>query len=65
LVQGAQTINNTVINLKKVEEFDKPLIDFRLGVVFHINFRKSFFFVQYMYGKSLVWVAKPERLRIE
>jgi hypothetical protein len=31
LVQGAQTINNTVINLKKVEEFDKPLIDFRLG----------------------------------
>jgi hypothetical protein len=66
LVQGAQTINNTVINLKKVEEFDKPLIDFRLGVGFsHPISENLSFYVQYMYGKSLVWVAKPERLRIE
>ncbi|MDI5899390.1 hypothetical protein [Flavobacterium yafengii] len=66
LVQGAQTINNTVINLKKVEDFDKPLIDFRLGAGFsHPISENLSFYVQYMYGKSLVWVAKPEKLRIE
>jgi hypothetical protein len=42
LVQGAQTINNTVINLKKVEEFDKPLIDFRLGGFSSISENLSF-----------------------
>lgn len=66
LVQGVQTINNTVISLKKVEEFDKPLIDFRLGAGFsHPISENLSFYVQYMYGKSLVWVAKPEKLRIE
>jgi len=66
LVQGSQTINNRVINLKKVEEFDKPLIDFRLGAGFsHPISDNLSFYVQYMYGKSLVWVAKPEKLRIE
>lgn len=66
LVQGTQTINNTVINLKKVEDFDKPLIDFRLGAGFsHPISENLSFYVQYMYGKSLVWVAKPEKLRIE
>jgi virulence-associated protein VapD len=66
LVQGSQTINNTVLNLKKVEEFDKSLIDIRLGAGFSHPISDNFsFYVQYMYGKSLVWTAKPEKLRIE
>lgn len=65
LVQGSQTVNNTVINLKKIEEFDKPLIDFRLGGgISHPISDNLSFYVQYMYGKSLVWVTKPEKLRI-
>lgn len=65
LVQGFQTINNTVINLKKVNEFDKPLIDFRLGAGFsHPISENLSFYVQYIYGKSLVWTVNSEKLRI-
>jgi hypothetical protein len=65
MIQGSQTLNNTVVNLKKVEEFDKPLIDFRLGAGFsHPISENLSFYVQYIYGKSLVWTAKPEKLRI-
>jgi hypothetical protein len=65
LVQGAQTINNRVINLKKIEEFDKPILNFRIGTGFsHPITNDLSFYVQYMYGKSVVWVVKPEKLRI-
>ncbi|SHL99093.1 outer membrane beta-barrel protein [Flavobacterium xanthum] len=65
LVQGTQTINNRVINLKKIEEFDKPILNFRVGTGFsHPISENLSFYVQYMYGKSVVWVAKPEKLRI-
>ena len=66
LVQGSQTINNKVMNLKKAEEFDQFLIDFRLGAGFsHPISDNLSFYVQYMYGKSMVWIVKPEKLKIE
>lgn len=53
LVQGNQTINNQVINLKGVEQFDKPLI-LGLGSI-GVNYyatRTVFVFAQYTGGKS-------------
>ncbi|MFM2369767.1 MAG: hypothetical protein RL619_2080 [Bacteroidota bacterium] len=65
LVSGSQTLNNQVFNLKNIEEFDKPLIDFKIGGGFsHPISENLSFYVQYIYGKSLVWTPKPEKLRI-
>ena len=54
LVQGTQTINNKVIDLKNQEDFDKTVFDFRAGFGFlHPIFENLSFYVQYMHGKSL------------
>ncbi|MCF6167418.1 outer membrane beta-barrel protein [Lutibacter sp.] len=54
LVQGTQTINNKVIDLKNQDDFDKNVFDFRAGVGFtHPISENLAFYVQYMRGKSL------------
>lgn len=53
LVQGNQTINNQVINLKNVDEFNKTVLDTRLGGGFsYLIYRYLSVYVQYMYGKT-------------
>ncbi|WP_456461956.1 outer membrane beta-barrel protein [Lutibacter sp.] len=54
LVQGTQTINNMVIDLKNQDDFDKTVFDFRAGFGFrHLISKNLAFYVQYMRGKSL------------
>lgn len=54
LLLGTQTFNNTVINLKDQDDFDKTLFDFRAGIGFsHPISEHLSFYVQYMHGKSL------------
>ncbi len=54
LIQGTQTLNNMVIDLKNKDDFDKNLFDFRGGFgVSHPISEQLSFFVQFMYGRSL------------
>jgi len=54
LLQGVQTINNTVIDLKDNDDFDKTLYDFRGGFGFsHPISDNLSFYVQYMRGRSI------------
>jgi len=53
LVQGTQTLNNTVMNLKNQDDFDKTLISYRAGVGFVRPVSENLsVYLQYMYGKS-------------
>ncbi len=54
MLQGTQTLNNMVIDLKNNDDFEKTLFDFRggLGASHAISERLSFY-VQFMYGRSL------------
>ncbi|TMM57885.1 hypothetical protein FEE95_00180 [Maribacter algarum] len=53
MVQGNQTINNQVINLRDVDEFNKTVLDTRFGGGFsYLIYRYLSFYVQYMYGKT-------------
>ncbi|AMC11463.1 hypothetical protein Lupro_09380 [Lutibacter profundi] len=53
-VQGTQTINYKVIDLKSQDDFDKTVFDFRAGFGFlHPISENLGFYVQYMRGKSL------------
>ena len=53
ILQGTQTLNNRVINLKNKDDFDQTVFDFRggFGISQPISDKLSFY-VQYMYGKS-------------
>ena len=54
LLQGTQTHNNMVIDLKNKDDFDKTLFDFRAGFGFsHPISENLSFYAQYMHGKSL------------
>jgi hypothetical protein len=54
LVQGTQTINNRVINLTDVEEFDDNAIFLRGGAGFSYPIsERSRMYIQYSYGSSL------------
>jgi len=54
MLQGTQTLNNMVINLKNNDDFDKTLFDFRAGFgVAHPISDQLSFYVQFMYGRSL------------
>lgn len=65
LVQGTQTLNNMVFNLKDNDDFDNTLIDFRGGAgLSHPISKNLSFYVQYMYGKSLDLATSKEELRI-
>ena len=54
MLQGTQTVNNMVIDLKNNDDFDKTLFDFRggFGTSYVISDQLSFY-VQFMYGRSL------------
>jgi len=53
-VQGTQTINYKVIDLKNQDDFDKTVFDFRAGFGFSHSISENLgFYVQYMHGKSL------------
>ena len=71
LIQGTQTINNKILNLKNENGFDKVLVDFKAGFGFsHPISENLSFYGQYMYGKSLaikeesIGSSSQERLRI-
>ncbi len=54
LLQGSQTVNNMVIDLKNNDNFDKTLYDFRGGFGFsHPISDNLSFYVQYMRGRSI------------
>jgi hypothetical protein len=54
LVQGTQTINNRVIDLKNQDDFDKNVFDFRAGFGFlHPVSDNLSLYAQYMHGRSL------------
>lgn len=54
LLQGSQTINNMVIDLKNNDNFDKTLYDFRGGFGFsHPISDNLSFYAQYMRGRSI------------
>jgi len=53
IIQGTQTLNNTVYNLVNANNFDKTNLFLRGGVVVDYPISKSTkFFIQYMGGKS-------------
>ncbi|MCF6182371.1 hypothetical protein [Lutibacter sp.] len=54
LVNGNQTLNNKVINLKKVADFNKTVFNLGIGLGFsHPISENLSFYAQYMYRKSL------------
>ena len=65
VIQGTQTINNKIYNLKGIEEFNKPMFDFKLGIGFLQPLsEKVSFYVQYSAGTSLAGSNNPEKLRM-
>jgi|TARA_B110000211_G_C14066115_1_gene547728 hypothetical protein len=54
LLQGTQTLNNRVIDLKNRDDFDKTLFNFRAGFGFsHPISENLSLYAQYMHGRSL------------
>lgn len=54
LMRGTQSLNNEIINLKNVDDFDKAMISFKsgAGLLFPVSDDLSFY-AQYMFGKSI------------
>jgi len=68
LLQGTQSMNNDIINLKNVDDFDKMMFSFKAGAGFlHPVSDDLSFYVQYLFGKSLNQSGNDdyESLRIE
>lgn len=66
LVQGTQTFNDTVIDLKNNEEFDITKIGMNAGVgIEHPVSDNLSFYVQYLYGESLDMSKGDETLKIK
>lgn len=65
LIHGTQTLNNDVYNLSGEEDFDTPIIFFRVGMgaQFEISDEASAF-IQYMGGKSFDFSGNAETLHI-
>ena len=54
LIQGTQTFNNKIIDLKGEDDFNDALGDFRFGGGLQISASDELsFYIQYMYGKTL------------
>ena len=54
LLQGTQSLNNQIINLKNADDFDKAMVSFKFGAGFMYPVSKELsFYVQYLSGKSL------------
>lgn len=65
-VQGTQTLNNSVIDLKNNDDFDTTLISMSAGLGFSHPISKDLsFYVQYLYGKSLDTASGDAELKIK
>ncbi|SFZ93255.1 hypothetical protein SAMN05428642_10322 [Flaviramulus basaltis] len=68
LIQGTQSLNNEIMNLKNIDDFDKAMLSFKAGVGFLYPVSNDLsFYVQYLFGKSLNQAGNRdnESLRIE
>ncbi|WP_100615043.1 hypothetical protein [Confluentibacter citreus] len=68
LLQGTQSLNNNLINLKNEDDFKNAMFSFKAGAGFlHPVSSELAFYVQYIYGKSLNQSSNSdyESLRIE
>ncbi len=64
-VQGTQTLNNSVIDLKNNNDFDSTLFTMQVGAGFsHPISENLSFYVQYVYGKSLDMASGDTELKI-
>jgi len=64
-VQGTQTLNNSVMDLKNNDDFDTALVNMQIGAGFlHPISEDLSFYVQYMYGKSLDMASGDAELKI-
>lgn len=65
-VQGTQTLNNAVIDLKGSDDFDTTMIGMQVGAGFlHPITDNLSFYVQYLYGKSMDVAKGDETLKIK
>jgi hypothetical protein len=65
-LQGHQTLNNKVIDLKSNEDFDKTLFDFKAGFGLSHPISESLsFYAQYIQGKTFDSASGNEKLRIK
>ncbi|UMB60823.1 porin family protein [Lutibacter sp. A80] len=64
-VQGTQTFNTSVIDLKNNDDFDTTLISMNAGIGFlHPISENLSFYVQYLYGKSIDMASDDAELKI-
>jgi hypothetical protein len=64
-VQGSQTFNNNVIDLKNNDDFDTTLLTTQVGAGFSHSISEDLsFYVQYLYGKSLDMASGAAELKI-
>ena len=65
-VQGTQTLNNSVIDLKNNDDFDTTLVTMQAGLGFtHPISENLSFYVQYVYGKSLDMASGDAELKFK
>jgi hypothetical protein len=66
LVQGTQTLNNQVINLKGVEQFDRPFLFVRGALNINYSIKKTWgIYAEYSGGRSLLTIGEnkdPEEI---
>lgn len=54
LLQGTQSVNNEIINLKNIDDFNSAMISFKTGAGFLYPVSNELsFYAQYIFGKSL------------
>jgi hypothetical protein len=64
-VQGTQTLNNSVIDLKNNDDFDTTFVAMQIGAGFsHPISEDLSFYVQYVYGKSFDMASGDPELKI-
>ena len=64
-IQGSQTLNSSVFDLKNNDDFDTTLVSMQIGTGFsHPISENLSFYVQYMYGKSFNMASGDEELKI-
>lgn len=64
-VQGTQTLNSTVIDLKGSDDFDTTMIGMQAGAGFsHPISDQLSFYIQYLYGKSMDMASGDAELKI-
>lgn len=65
-IQGTQTLNTAVINLKNTDDFNKTVFNFNAGLGFtHPISEDLSVYAQYMVGKSLNMASGDENLKIK